>query len=155
MWVTTDKISWRPALYRYLNHCINHIDTAHAEALLTYLMWWFLFHVGENGYTRVMLYSSSTLHRCQSWCRVIYYPTHLLKLFQKTVTVCAGHTLFFLWASEMKSVFLKSTFHRKKRHLGFKRFQSSVNLDFPFCSFFHQGKDILKHPLCILHQMQY
>lgn len=36
----------------------------------------------------------------------------------------------------------------EKRHLGFRRFQSRVNLDSPFCSLFHQGKDISKHVLC-------
>lgn len=143
MWVTTDKIPWRAEIYRYLNHCVNHIDTAHAVALLTQLMWWFLFHAGENGFTTVMLYSSSNLHRCQDWCWVIYCPTHLLKLFQKTVAVCAGYTLFFLWALGMKCVFLSTIIHGKKT-FRVQKVSIKSKFGFSFLFSFPPGKGYIK-----------
>lgn len=90
--------------------------------------------------------TSSTPHRCQGWCRVIYFPTHLLKLLQKALPVCAGHTFSLGFRNEM--CLSEQYLSWKKRHLGFKRFQSRVNLDSPFCSLFHQGKDTPKHSLC-------
>lgn len=75
--------------YRYLNHPVNHTNIVRAGALFNELIQWFLPHAGENGYIRVKLHCSSTLHQLQGWCWVFYPPTHLLKLLQKTVAVCA------------------------------------------------------------------
>lgn len=147
VWVTVDKIPWKAGIYRYLNHSVNHIDTVHAEALLKQLIWWFLPPAGENGHIGVKLYSSSTLHRCQGWCWLIYHPTYLLKLLQKTVAVCAQlgwpHFLFSLHFRNEKCLFEQYLSGKKKTY----RVQEVLiesEFRFSFLPSFPPGKEDIK-----------